>query len=75
MSGLARLRGGDRGGVRRPAARRVPAPEIVVGAWRAARAEQDDIPENEAREALLQLDPLWDELFPAARRAEAGGDA
>ena len=29
------------------------------------RAEQDDITEDEAREALLQLDPLWDELFPA----------
>jgi site-specific DNA recombinase len=26
---------------------------------------QDDITEDEAREALLQLDPLWDELFPA----------
>ena len=40
-------------------------PEIVVGTWRAARAEQDDITEDEAREALTQLDPLWDELFPA----------
>ena len=40
-------------------------PEIVVGTWRAARAEQDDVTEAEAREALLQLDPLWDELFPA----------
>jgi len=40
-------------------------PEIIVGTWRAARAEQDDITEDEAREALLQLDPLWDELFPA----------
>jgi hypothetical protein len=40
-------------------------PEIVVGTWRAARAEQDDTTEDEAREALLQLDPLWDELFPA----------
>jgi hypothetical protein len=40
-------------------------PEIVVGTWRAARAEQDDVTEDEAREALLQLDPLWDELFPA----------
>jgi site-specific DNA recombinase len=40
-------------------------PEIIVGTWRAARAEQDDITEAEAREALLQLDPLWDELFPA----------
>ena len=40
-------------------------PEIIVGTWRAARAEQDDITEDEAREALTQLDPLWDELFPA----------
>jgi hypothetical protein len=40
-------------------------PEIVVGTWRAARAEQDDVTEDAAREALLQLDPLWDELFPA----------
>ena len=40
-------------------------PEITVGTCRAARAEQDDITEDEAREALLQLDPLWDELFPA----------
>ena len=40
-------------------------PEIVFGARRAARDEQDDITEDEAREAVLQLDPLWDELFPA----------
>jgi site-specific DNA recombinase len=40
-------------------------PEIIVATWRAARAEQDDITEAEAREALHQLDPLWDELFPA----------
>jgi hypothetical protein len=40
-------------------------PEVVVGTWRAARAEQDDITEHEAREALTQLDALWDELFPA----------
>ena len=40
-------------------------PEIVVGTRRAARAERDDITEDEAREALMQLDPLWDELFPA----------
>ena len=40
-------------------------PEIIVGTWRAARAEQDDVTEDEAREALIQLDPLWDELFPA----------
>jgi hypothetical protein len=40
-------------------------PEIIVGTWRAARAEKDDITEDEAREALTQLSPLWDELFPA----------
>ena len=40
-------------------------PEIIVGTWSAARAEQDDVTEAEAREALTQLDPLWDELFPA----------
>ena len=36
-----------------------------MGTWRAARAEQDDITDDEAREALIQLDALWDELFPA----------
>ncbi len=40
-------------------------PEIVMGAWQAARAEQDDVTEDAVRTALLQLDPLWDELFPA----------
>jgi len=40
-------------------------PEIVIGTWRAARTELDDITEDEAREALTQLDPLWHELFPA----------
>jgi hypothetical protein len=40
-------------------------PEVVVGTWRAARAECDDITEDEAREALTQLDPLWEALFPA----------
>jgi site-specific DNA recombinase len=40
-------------------------PEIVAGAWKAARAHADDITEADARPALQQLDPLWDELFPA----------
>ena len=40
-------------------------PEIIVGSWKAARAEEDSISEAEAREALMQLDPLWAELFPA----------
>jgi DNA invertase Pin-like site-specific DNA recombinase len=39
-------------------------PEVVVGTWRAARAEAPDLTETEVREALGRLDPLWDELFP-----------
>jgi hypothetical protein len=39
-------------------------PEIVAGTWKAARADAD-IPETDARAALQQFDPLWDELFPA----------
>jgi site-specific DNA recombinase len=40
-------------------------PEIIVGAWRGARAERESITELEARKSLAELDPLWDELFPA----------
>ncbi|GHC61937.1 recombinase family protein [Neogemmobacter tilapiae] len=40
-------------------------PEIVAGTWKAARSYDSAISEAEAREALTQLDPLWDELFPA----------
>ncbi|UYV35784.1 recombinase family protein [Rhodobacteraceae bacterium D3-12] len=40
-------------------------PEIVAGTSKAARANADDITETDARVALQQLDPLWDELFPA----------
>ncbi len=40
-------------------------PEIVVGTWRAAREQDNGITESEVRDALLALDPLWDELFPA----------
>ena len=40
-------------------------PEIVVGTWRAARAEVPDITEAEVRDALVRLDPVWHELFPA----------
>jgi len=40
-------------------------PEIVARTLKAARAYVDDIAEAEARAALRQLDPLWDELFPA----------
>jgi hypothetical protein len=41
------------------------SPEIIVGTWRSARPEIDGLTETEVREALEQLDPLWDELFPA----------
>ena len=40
-------------------------PEVVLGAWRAARASAPDMTEEEARLALERLDPLWEELFPA----------
>jgi len=40
-------------------------PEIVAGTWKAARAQNGDVSETDARAALQQLDPLWDELFPA----------
>jgi site-specific DNA recombinase len=40
------------------------APEIVVRTWRVARQLMGDIKEAEVREALEQLDPIWDELFP-----------
>ena len=47
-------------------------PEVVVGTWRAARAEAPDVTEDEVRDALGRLDPLWDELFPESRRGSCG---
>ena len=41
------------------------APEIVVGTWRASKTKVDGLSEEQVRQALLDLDPLWDELFPA----------
>jgi hypothetical protein len=40
-------------------------PEIVAGTWKAARVHTDDISEDDAREALTGLDPLWDEFLSA----------
>src|SRR4051812_11091879 len=40
-------------------------PEIIVGTWMAARADVPDLTEDEVRDALANLDPLWNELFPA----------
>jgi site-specific DNA recombinase len=41
------------------------APEIVVRTWRTAQQKIDNVTEAEVRQALEQLDPIWDELFPA----------
>jgi DNA invertase Pin-like site-specific DNA recombinase len=41
------------------------APEVVVATWRAAQPECEGLAEDEVREALAALDPLWAELFPA----------
>jgi site-specific DNA recombinase len=41
------------------------APEIILRTWRTARRKIDSITEAEVRGALEQLDPLWNELFPA----------
>jgi DNA invertase Pin-like site-specific DNA recombinase len=43
-------------------------PEIVAGGWLAARQEAPDLSEEDAREALARLDPLWEELFPAEQQ-------
>jgi DNA invertase Pin-like site-specific DNA recombinase len=40
-------------------------PEIIIGTWLAARTEIPDLTEDETRDALTQLDPLWEQLFPA----------
>lgn len=40
-------------------------PEAIVGAWKSAVKNCPTIPEEDAREALTSLDPLWEELFPA----------
>jgi site-specific DNA recombinase len=40
-------------------------PEVIVATWKAARQPDDTITENEVRDALVQVDPLWSELFPA----------
>jgi DNA invertase Pin-like site-specific DNA recombinase len=41
------------------------APEVVVASWRAAQPECEGLQEDEVREAMAALDPLWAELFPA----------
>jgi site-specific DNA recombinase len=41
------------------------SPEIIVQAWRSARKSFKGLTEAGARTALLEFDPLWNELFPA----------
>jgi site-specific DNA recombinase len=41
------------------------APEIFIATWRVARSLDDGISEAQVRVALLNLDPVWEELFPA----------
>jgi DNA invertase Pin-like site-specific DNA recombinase len=41
------------------------APEIIVRTWKAARAQDRSITEDEVRDALFSFDPIWDALFPA----------
>jgi DNA invertase Pin-like site-specific DNA recombinase len=45
--------------------RLLATPELVVRTTRAAQERDASASEAEVREALLSLDPLWDELFPA----------
>lgn len=40
-------------------------PEVVAGTWKAARDMDAGITGDDARAGLQQIDPLWDELFPA----------
>jgi hypothetical protein len=41
------------------------SPEIIVATWRTAKAQDPSIKEADVRNALLEFDPLWNELFPA----------
>jgi hypothetical protein len=41
------------------------SPEIIVRAWRQAREAGLGLTEAEVRTALVEFEPLWDELFPS----------
>jgi site-specific DNA recombinase len=43
----------------------IQTPEIIVQTWRAARKTDNGLAENDVRAALLEFEPLWNELFPA----------
>jgi site-specific DNA recombinase len=48
------------------------APEIVLRTWRKARQKIGNLTETEVREAIEELYPLWDELFPAEQARIVG---
>ena len=41
------------------------APELIVGTWRAAKAQLGDLSEADVRTALIEFGAVWEELFPA----------
>ena len=41
------------------------APEVIVATWKAARSDIEGLREHDVRAALEDIDPLWEELFPA----------
>ena len=41
----------------------------TVATWENGREQDSGITEGEVREALVELDPLWDELFPWYKQA------
>jgi site-specific DNA recombinase len=40
-------------------------PEVIIQTWRAARKTDRTLVESEVRSALLEFEPIWNELFPA----------
>ena len=41
------------------------APDMIVKTWAAANAKDPAVTEQEVRKALRDVDPVWNELFPA----------
>jgi site-specific DNA recombinase len=41
------------------------SPEVIVATWRAAQKAEKGVSENDVRNALVEFEPLWAELFPA----------
>ena len=40
-------------------------PEVIIQTWRAARKTDKNLAESDVRNALLEFEPIWNELFPA----------